>query len=112
MPHFAADLGTLVAGPFGVGLDGFQVLAFLCKLAMENKRALLIVDEAQNLTGRAVEELLEEILGAPLSLGTVMAREREMAVALAEPRPLSSLPWALTRASASPMTGWRCRLMA
>src|SRR6202162_2991530 len=31
--------------------------AFLCKLAMENKRALLIVDEAQNLTARAIEEL-------------------------------------------------------
>ena len=31
--------------------------AFFCKLAMENKRALLIVDEAQNLTSRAVEEL-------------------------------------------------------
>ncbi len=31
--------------------------AFLCKLATENKRALLIVDEAQNLTARAVEEL-------------------------------------------------------
>jgi hypothetical protein len=31
--------------------------AFLCKVAMENKRALLIVDEAQNLTTRAVEEL-------------------------------------------------------
>ena len=31
--------------------------AFLCKLAMQNKRALLIVDEAQNLTSRAVEEL-------------------------------------------------------
>ncbi len=31
--------------------------AFLCKLAMANKRALLIVDEAQNLTSRAVEEL-------------------------------------------------------
>jgi transposase len=34
---------------------------------------------------RAVEELLEEVLGAPLALGTVIAREREMAVALAEP---------------------------
>ena len=34
---------------------------------------------------RAVEELLGEVLGAPLSLGTVIAREREMAVALAEP---------------------------
>jgi general secretion pathway protein A len=31
--------------------------AFLCKLAMDCKRALLIVDEAQNLTPRAVEEL-------------------------------------------------------
>jgi putative secretion ATPase (PEP-CTERM system associated) len=31
--------------------------AFLCKLAMDCKRALLIVDEAQNLTARAVEEL-------------------------------------------------------
>ena len=31
--------------------------AFLCKLAVEKKRALLIVDEAQNLTPRAVEEL-------------------------------------------------------
>jgi putative secretion ATPase (PEP-CTERM system associated) len=31
--------------------------AFLCQLAMENKRALLIVDEAQNLTARAIEEL-------------------------------------------------------
>src|SRR5437763_2645627 len=31
--------------------------AFLCQLMMENKRALLIVDEAQNLTPRAIEEL-------------------------------------------------------
>jgi general secretion pathway protein A len=31
--------------------------AFLCKVAMESKRALLIVDEAQNLTPRAIEEL-------------------------------------------------------
>ncbi len=31
--------------------------AFLCQLAMESKRALLIVDEAQNLTARAIEEL-------------------------------------------------------
>jgi transposase len=34
---------------------------------------------------RAVEELLEEVLGAPLALGTVMAREREMSQALSEP---------------------------
>jgi general secretion pathway protein A len=31
--------------------------AFLCQLATEKRRALLIVDEAQNLTMRAVEEL-------------------------------------------------------
>jgi general secretion pathway protein A len=31
--------------------------AFLCQIAMDNKRALLIVDEAQNLTPRAIEEL-------------------------------------------------------
>jgi len=31
--------------------------AFLCQLATQNKRALLVVDEAQNLTPRAVEEL-------------------------------------------------------
>ena len=31
--------------------------AFLCQLAIDNKRALLVVDEAQNLTARAVEEL-------------------------------------------------------
>ena len=31
--------------------------AFLCQLAVEGKRALLVVDEAQNLTPRAVEEL-------------------------------------------------------
>jgi general secretion pathway protein A len=31
--------------------------AFLCQLAMEKKRALLVVDEAQNLTRRALEEL-------------------------------------------------------
>jgi transposase len=34
---------------------------------------------------RAVEELLEEMLGASLSLGTVIARERELTAALAEP---------------------------
>ncbi len=31
--------------------------AFLCQLAVDKKRALLIVDEAQNLTPRAIEEL-------------------------------------------------------
>src|SRR5258705_2117039 len=31
--------------------------AFLCQTALDNKRALLIVDEAQNLTPKAIEEL-------------------------------------------------------
>jgi putative secretion ATPase (PEP-CTERM system associated) len=31
--------------------------AFLCQLTLDNKRALLIVDEAQNLTPQAIEEL-------------------------------------------------------
>ena len=31
--------------------------AFLCQVAVDHKRALLVVDEAQNLTSRAVEEL-------------------------------------------------------
>jgi len=31
--------------------------AFLCKVAIDRRRALLVVDEAQNLTARAVEEL-------------------------------------------------------
>jgi transposase len=34
---------------------------------------------------RAVEEVLEEILGVPIALGTVINREREMTQALAEP---------------------------
>ena len=34
-----------------------SIEAFLCHIAAENKRALLIVDEAQNLSQRAVEEL-------------------------------------------------------
>ena len=34
---------------------------------------------------RAAEELLEDVLGAPLALGTVIAREKEMTAALNEP---------------------------
>ncbi len=34
-----------------------SIEAFLCQLATEKKRALLVVDEAQNLTQRAMEEL-------------------------------------------------------
>ena len=60
----ADDLLRSVAGSFGLavkGTDKASLLAeleqFLRHLASERKRALLIVDEAQNLTPRAVEEL-------------------------------------------------------
>lgn len=60
----ADDLLRSVAGAFGLpikGTDKASLLAelerFLRHLAGERKRALLIVDEAQNLTPRAVEEL-------------------------------------------------------
>jgi len=60
----ADDMLRSVAVAFGLPVktvDKAMLLAsleaFLCKLATENKRALLVVDEAQNLTTRAVEEL-------------------------------------------------------
>jgi len=60
----ADDMLRAVAVAFGIpvkSVDKAMLLAtleaFLCKLATENKRALLIVDEAQNLAPRAVEEL-------------------------------------------------------
>ncbi len=60
----ADDLLRSVAAAFGLqvkSLDKAMLLAsieaFLCQCATEKKRALLVVDEAQNLTMRAVEEL-------------------------------------------------------
>jgi general secretion pathway protein A len=60
----ADDLLRAVAMAFGVStkaLDKAQLLAeleaFLVSLVPQGKRALLIVDEAQNLSGRAIEEL-------------------------------------------------------
>ncbi len=60
----ADDLVRSVAVAFGLpvkGLDKSQLLAtleaYLTTLAVESKRALLIVDEAQNLAPRAMEEL-------------------------------------------------------
>ena len=60
----ADDLLRAVAGAFGVPANDRtrpQLLAdleaFLLSLVPERKRALLLVDEAQNLTPRAVEEL-------------------------------------------------------
>ena len=60
----AEDLLRAVAMAFGFStraMDKAQLLAeleaFLVSLVPQGKRALLIVDEAQNLTGRAIEEL-------------------------------------------------------
>jgi putative secretion ATPase (PEP-CTERM system associated) len=60
----ADDLIRSVAVAFGLpvkGVDKAQLLstleAFLASLAVESKRALLVVDEAQNLAPRAMEEL-------------------------------------------------------
>lgn len=47
LPTRTVDKATLLA----------SLEAFLCKLAIDGKRALLVVDEAQNLTPRAIEEL-------------------------------------------------------
>jgi general secretion pathway protein A len=60
----ADDMLRAVGAAFGIpvkSVDKALLLAsleaFLCQLAVEKKRALLVVDEAQNLTPRAVEEL-------------------------------------------------------
>jgi general secretion pathway protein A len=60
----ADDMLRAVAMAFGLpvrAVDKATLLtsleAFLCKLALDRKRALLVVDEAQNLTPRAIEEL-------------------------------------------------------
>src|SRR5690348_13303535 len=60
----ADDMLRTVAVAFGLpvkAVDKASLLAsleaFLCQLAVGKKRALLVVDEAQNLTPRAIEEL-------------------------------------------------------
>ena len=60
----ADDLLRLVAGSFGIQVDGadkstllLRLEQFLKQLHSEGRRALLIVDEAQNLGARAIEEL-------------------------------------------------------
>ncbi len=60
----ADDLLRAVGAAFGLpvrDLDKAMLLAsleaFLCQLATQGRRALLVVDEAQNLTPRAMEEL-------------------------------------------------------
>jgi general secretion pathway protein A len=60
----ADDLLRLVAGSFGLSIEGadkstllMRLEQFLGQLHAEGRRALLIVDEAQNLGARAIEEL-------------------------------------------------------
>jgi putative secretion ATPase (PEP-CTERM system associated) len=60
----ADDMLRSIAAAFGLpvrSVDKAMLLAsleaFLCQLAVDRKRALLVIDEAQNLTPRAVEEL-------------------------------------------------------
>jgi general secretion pathway protein A len=60
----ADDMLRSIAVAFGLpvrSVDKAMLLAsleaFLCQLAVDRKRALLVIDEAQNLTPRAVEEL-------------------------------------------------------
>ncbi len=60
----ANDLLRAVGVAFGLPVKGVNkamllasLEAFFCKLVTEKKRALLVVDEAQNLSTRAVEEL-------------------------------------------------------
>lgn len=60
----ADDLLRIVAASFGLEYEGLSKAAllrdiekFLTQQAWEDKRVLLIVDEAQNLSGKALEEL-------------------------------------------------------
>jgi transposase len=56
---------------------------------------------------RAVEELLEEVLAAPLALGTVMAREKEMTAALAGPYQAAKAAVQKAAAKNVDETGWK-----
>jgi len=60
----ADDMLRSIAVAFGLNVKSVDkatllasLEAFLCQLAVSQKRALLVVDEAQNLTPRAIEEL-------------------------------------------------------
>jgi len=60
----ADDMLRAVGAAFGLPVKSVDkaillasLEAFLCQLALDKKRALLVVDEAQNLTPKAVEEL-------------------------------------------------------
>jgi transposase len=69
--------------------------------------AVVYVSSRVHGSRRAAEELLEEVLGAPLALGTVTAREREMTAALNQPYQAARA--AVQNASAKNVdeTGWK-----
>jgi len=69
--------------------------------------ATVYVSSRMHGSRRAAEELLQEVLGAPLALGTVTAREREMTAALSEPYRQAKA--AVQRAAAKNVdeTGWK-----
>lgn len=56
---------------------------------------------------RAVEELLEQVLGVPLALGTVIAREREITLALSQPYQQAKEAIQNARAKNVDETGWK-----
>jgi transposase len=69
--------------------------------------AIAFVSSRVHGSRRAVEDLLEEVLGASLALGTVMAREREITQALSEP--YRQAKQMIQKASAKNVdeTGWK-----
>jgi transposase len=69
--------------------------------------AMAFVSSRVHGSRRAVEELLEEVLGAPLALGTVINREKEMTAALSEP--YRAAKEAIEQAAAKNVdeTGWK-----
>jgi putative secretion ATPase (PEP-CTERM system associated) len=92
----ADEMLRSVAVAFGLPvktLDKAMLLAsleaFLCQLAVERKRALLVIDEAQNLTPRAVEELrmLSNFqLGDKALLQSFLIGQPELRVMMQSPR--------------------------
>jgi transposase len=76
-------------------------------LGVRLSAAIAFVSARVHGSRRAVEELLEEVLGAPLALGTVMAREREITQALSEP--YRQAKQMIQKASAKNVdeTGWK-----
>ena len=121
----AEDTLRLVASSFGLRTKDVEksdlllaLEAFLVSLCQQGKRALLIVDEAQNLTPRAVEELrmlsnfqlethalLQSFLVGPAGIPAHDAKPAHAAAAPARDRRLPHRPaWTPTRRAATSST--------